>query len=103
MEELLGKSNSEPPPPKKAKNPEKTLIVLKKNINMGMGTENPVEKVSFYDKANQPVVMTQERLKKGLPEEMSSDTFLLVSRDPDQGRVTRAKQLTKKFKKELVD
>ena len=37
----------EPEPPKKKKKSEQTLLVLKKNINMGMGTSNPIENVSF--------------------------------------------------------
>ena len=75
------------------------LTILRKKVNMGMGNSNPVEKVSFFNKRGGTVVFTSDQLRRDLPRDFSSETFLLVCRRTDQESLKEANELFQEWAK----
>ena len=75
------------------------LTILRKRVNMGMGNSNPVEKVSFFNKRGGTVVFTSDQLRRDLPRDFSSQTFLLVCRQTDQESLKEANELFQEWAK----
>lgn len=75
------------------------LTILRKRVNMGMGNSNPVEKVSFFNKRGGTVVFTSDQLRRDLPRDFSSQTFLLVCRRTDQESLKEANELFQEWAK----
>ena len=73
------------------------LTILGKRVNMGMGNSNPVEKVTFFNKRGGTVVFTSDQLRRDLPRDFSSQSFLLVCRRTDQGSLKEANELFQKW------
>ena len=75
------------------------LTILRKRVNMGMGNSNPVEKVSFFNKRGGTVVFTSDQLRRDLPRDFSSQSFLLVCRRTDQESLKEANELFQEWAK----
>ena len=79
------------------------LTILRKRVNMGMGNNNPVEKVSFFDKRGGTVVFTSDQLRKDLPKDFSSQSLLLVCKKTDQYSVREAKNVFQEWSREAFN
>ena len=75
------------------------LTILRKRVNMGMGNSNPVEKVSFFNKRGGTVVFTSDQLRRDLPRDFSSQSFLLVCRRTDQESLKESNELFQEWAK----
>ena len=75
------------------------LTILRKRVNMGMGNSNPVEKVTFFNKRGGTVVFTSDQLRRDLPRDFSSQSFLLVCRRTDQESLKEANELFQEWAK----
>ena len=88
------------------------LIVLAKTVNMGMGSDNPVEKgpqilfifisskyylVLFHDKLNRTRVFTSDQLRQGLPKEVTSGALLVVCRSERAAAVRAARRVFERW------
>ena len=54
------------------------MAILRKRVSCGMGRKNPVEKVLFIDKRGKTRTFTSELLRKNLPRELSTVTYIFV-------------------------
>lgn len=73
------------------------LIVLAKTVNMGMGSDNPVEKVLFHDKLNRTRVFTSDQLRQGLPKEVTSGALLVVCRSEQPAALRAARRVFERW------
>ena len=66
------------------------VAILRKRVTCGMGRSNPVEKVIYVDKRGKSRTFTSELLRKNLPRELSSETYIFVVKKIDGESVREA-------------
>jgi len=67
------------------------VTIIKRKINMGMGSINPVENVLFFDKKGKTRAFNSDQLKQVLPREVNSETLFIVSRREEKDVLTEAR------------
>ena len=73
------------------------MAILRKRVTCGMGRKNPVEKVLFFDKRGQTRTFTSELLRKNLPRELSTVTYIFVVKKIDDESVKEATETVRKM------
>ena len=75
------------------------LAVIKKKINMGMGSTNPVENVLFFDKKGRTRGFNSDQLRQVLPKEVTSEALMVVCRRDDLAVLKDAREVFKTWAK----
>lgn len=75
------------------------LAVIKKKINMGMGSTNPVENVLFFDKKGRTRGFTSDQLRQVLPREVNSEALMVVCRRDEPEVLKEARDVFKTWAK----
>jgi len=75
------------------------LAVIKKKINMGMGSTNPVENVLFFDKKGRTRGFTSDQLRQVLPREVNSEALMVVCRRDEAEVLKDARDVFKTWAK----
>lgn len=71
------------------------MTILRKRVNMGMGDKNPVERMLFFGKNGKTKTFTSDQLRKGLPREFNSETYLFICRETSDTKFRTAKECYK--------
>jgi len=78
---------------------EGDMAVIKKKVDLGMGSTNPVENVLFVDKLGRATGFNSDQMRQVMPQEILSEALHVVCRRENVLVVREAKELFRKWAK----